>query len=346
MKEKIWYNDKKLKYGKGEIQLAIRKEGTALNILYLKYAVTVARCGSITGAAEQLYMNQPNLSKAIKELETSLNITIFQRTSTGVIPTVQGQEFLDSARQILQQIAELEERYQSEEKRKIAFSVSVPRASYITYAFADFANSLSSSGEFEINFMETNSMEAIQNISRKGYSMGIIRYQSEYEPYFQKMLQEKRLQAQLLWEFEYQALMSVRKPLAHKSRIQLEERVPLTELIHGDWDVPFIPADEQEQVLSVPNQKKKIYVYERGSQFDLLQSIPDSFMWVSPVPEELLQRYQLVQIGCSEMAGRPFRDVLISPQGYRFSTVEKGFIQRVMDVRDILNQKYGALPWS
>ena len=122
MKEEIWYNDKKLKYGKGEIQLAIRKEGTALNILYLKYAVTVARCGSITGAAEQLYMNQPNLSKAIKELETSLNITIFQRTSTGVIPTVQGQEFLDSARQILQQIAELEERYQSEEKRKIAFS--------------------------------------------------------------------------------------------------------------------------------------------------------------------------------------------------------------------------------
>ncbi len=73
-----------------------------MNILYLKYAVTVARCGSITGAAEQLYMNQPNLSKAIKELETSLNITIFQRTSTGVIPTAQGQEFLDAARQILQ----------------------------------------------------------------------------------------------------------------------------------------------------------------------------------------------------------------------------------------------------
>ncbi len=168
-----------------------------MNILYMKYAVTVARCGSITGAAEQLYMNQPNLSKAIKELENSLNITIFQRTSTGVIPTAQGQEFLDSARWILQQLEELEDRYKSEEKRKIAFSVSVPRASYITYAFADFANSLSNSGEFELNFMETNSMEAIQNISRKGYSMGIIRYQSAYETYFQKMLQEKRLQAQL-----------------------------------------------------------------------------------------------------------------------------------------------------
>lgn len=317
-----------------------------MNILSLKYAVTVARCGSISGAAEQLAMNQPNLSKAIKELESSLNMTIFQRTSTGVIPTPQGVEFLDSARHILQQIKELEERYQSEEKRKVAFSVSVPRASYITYAFADFANSLNSIGEFELNFMETNSMEAIQNISRKGYTMGIIRYQSEYDAYFQKMLQEKRLQSELLWEFEYQALMPLRNPLAGKQKISLEDLVPLTEIIHGDWDVPFIPSDEQEQILSVPNQKKKVYVYERGSQFDLLQSIPDSFMWVSPVPEQLLQRYQLVQLGCSEMAGRPFRDVLISPQGYRFSNVEKGFIQRVKDVRDALNDLYGPLPWA
>lgn len=318
----------------------------AVNILSLKYAVTVARCGSISGAAEQLAMNQPNLSKAIKELESSLNMTIFQRTSTGVIPTAQGLEFLDSARHILQQIEELENRYKSEENRKVAFSVSVPRASYITYAFADFANSLNSIGEFELNFMETNSMEAIQNISKKGYTMGIIRYQSEYDAYFQKMLQEKRIQSELLWEFEYQALMPMRNPLAGKGKISLDDLVPLTEIIHGDWDVPFIPSDEQEQILSVPNQKKKVYVYERGSQFDLLQSIPDSFMWVSPVPEQLLQRYQLVQLGCSEMAGRPFRDVLISPQGYRFSSVEKGFIERVKDVRDAMNRLYGPLPWS
>lgn len=317
-----------------------------MNILSLKYAVTVARCGSISGAAEQLAMNQPNLSKAIKELESSLNMTIFQRTSTGVIPTAQGLEFLDSARHILQQIEELENRYKSEENRKVAFSVSVPRASYITYAFADFANSLNSIGEFELNFMETNSMEAIQNISKKGYTMGIIRYQSEYDAYFQKMLQEKRIQSELLWEFEYQALMPMRNPLAGKGKISLDDLVPLTEIIHGDWDVPFIPSDEQEQILSVPNQKKKVYVYERGSQFDLLQSIPDSFMWVSPVPEQLLQRYQLVQLGCSEMAGRPFRDVLISPQGYRFSSVEKGFIERVKDVRDAMNRLYGPLPWS
>lgn len=320
--------------------------GFVLNTLSLKYALTVARCGSISGAAAQLAMNQPNLSKAIKELENAFHITIFQRTSTGVTPTAQGQEFLDRARVIVQQVEELQDYYQSEEKRKIAFSVSVPRASYITHAFADFTNSLRDAGEYELNFMETNSMEAIQNISRKGYTMGIIRYQSEYDTYFQKILREKRLQSELLWEFEYQALMSVRSPLAKQAKISLDDLVPLTEIIHGDWDVPFIPGDTQEQILSVPNQKKKIYVYERGSQFDLLQSVSDSFMWVSPVPEQILQRYQLVQLGCSEMANRPFRDVLIYSQGYRFSSVETGFIQRVKEVRDALNLQYGPLPWS
>lgn len=100
--------------------------------------------------------------------------------------------------------------------------------------------------------------------------------------------------------------MSVRNPLAKEAKIQLQDLVSLTEVIHGDWEVPFLPVDEQEQILTVPNQKKKIYVYERGSQFDLLQSVPHSFMWVSPVPDALLERYQLVQLGCSEMAGPAF----------------------------------------
>ena len=309
-----------------------------MNILYLKYAVTVARCGSITRAAEQLYMNQPNLSKAIKELESSFNITIFQRTSTGVIPTAQGMAFLDEARKILQQISELEDKYKLDNNRKISFAVSVPRASYITYAFADFANGLRDAESYEINFMETNSLEAIHNISRKGYGMGIIRYQSEYEPFFSKTLKEKRMQSELLWEFNYVALMSSQNPLAGKKELILKDMVSLTELIHGDWDVPFIPAEEQEQFLTIPNQLKKIYVYERGSQFDLLQSIPESFMWVSPVPEGLLKRHDLVQIRCPEMEGKPFRDVIVYPQEYRFHQVEKEFLDKVKEVRDKLSK--------
>ena len=75
-----------------------------MNILYLKYAVEVAKTKSISRAAENLYMGQPNLSRAIKELEESLGITIFARSPQGVKTTPEGEEFLSYAKNILRQI--------------------------------------------------------------------------------------------------------------------------------------------------------------------------------------------------------------------------------------------------
>lgn len=87
--------------------------GRRMNILHLKYAVEVAKAGSLSKAAEALYMNQPNLSRAIKELEASLGITIFGRSAKGVYVTPEGEEFLGYARKILSQIDEVEAIYKS-----------------------------------------------------------------------------------------------------------------------------------------------------------------------------------------------------------------------------------------
>ena len=115
-----------------------------MNILHLKYAVEVARCGSINQAAEALYINQPNLSRAIKELENSLGITIFDRTAKGMFVTPEGEEFLGYAKKILSQIDEVESIYKAGVPIKQRFSISVPRASYISEAFAQFSKSLKS----------------------------------------------------------------------------------------------------------------------------------------------------------------------------------------------------------
>ena len=85
-----------------------------MNLVHLKYAVEVARCGSINKAAENLYMGQPNLSRAIKELENSLGITIFQRSSKGMVLTPEGEGFIAYAQKILRQVDEIEELYKSE----------------------------------------------------------------------------------------------------------------------------------------------------------------------------------------------------------------------------------------
>ena len=113
-----------------------------MNISHLKYAVEVEKARSISQAAENLYMGQPNLSKAIRELENDLGITIFKRTSKGVIPTQKGEEFLGYAKSILMQIEEMESLYDSSEHERLRLSIAAPRASYVTQAFVRLCDSL------------------------------------------------------------------------------------------------------------------------------------------------------------------------------------------------------------
>ncbi|MGN1059371.1 MAG: LysR family transcriptional regulator, partial [Clostridia bacterium] len=164
-----------------------------MNILHLKYAVEVANTGSINKAAENLYMNQPNLSRAIKELEDSLCITIFDRTTRGMVVTPDGEEFLRYARKILRQIDEVEAIYSKEKRDQQRFSISVPRACYISDAFAQFVRRLDKEKPAEVFYQETNTMSAINNILHADYQLAIIRYASDCGKYFKRMLEEKGL---------------------------------------------------------------------------------------------------------------------------------------------------------
>ncbi len=149
-----------------------------MNIAHLKYAVEVEKTASITKAAENLFMGQPNLSRGIKELEETLGVKIFKRTSKGIVPTPQGEEFLGYAKSILAQIEEMESLYKPEKNNKLKFSISVPRASYIADAFSKFVREADMSKEIEFSFKETNAMRAIRNVVQENYGLAIVRYQT------------------------------------------------------------------------------------------------------------------------------------------------------------------------
>ena len=106
-----------------------------MNLLHMKYAVEIAEAGSINKAAERLYVGQPNLSRAVKELESSLGVSIFDRSSKGMFLTPDGEVFIRSAKNILKQVDEVEGMFQKDMVRKKRFSISVPRASYVADAF-------------------------------------------------------------------------------------------------------------------------------------------------------------------------------------------------------------------
>lgn len=300
-----------------------------MNILHLKYAAEIAKTGSLNKAAANLYIGQPNLSRAIKELEASLGITIFERSAKGMVATAEGETFLQYAKRILEQIDEVEAIYKVGVPATKKFSISVPRASYIAEAFAKFSKNIGKDGPAEIFYKETNSMRAIKNILEADYKLGIIRYAENYDAHFKEKLHEKDLSYETIAQFCYVPVMSRNHPLAEKDFIRYADLEPYTEIAHGDPYVPSLPFSAVRKEELPENSARRIFVFERASQFELLNENVDTFMWVSR-PGQHFKRYDLVQIPCPDNR-RVYKDVLIYRKDYRLSELDKLFIKELTE---------------
>ena len=213
--------------------------------------------------------------------------------------------------------------YKEKKAGKQRFSISVPRASYISDAFAAFSKTLGKE-EVEIFYHETNALQAVKNILDVGYNLGIIRYAANYDKYFKQMLMEKGLKGELVAEFKYVLVMRENCELAAKDVIRFSDLPPFIQIAHADPYVPSLPlsAVRNEELPQVP---RRIFVFERGSQLDLLTENPETFMWVSPLPERLLRQFHLVQRECADNQ-RVYRDMLIHRQDYQLTELDKRFI--------------------
>lgn len=296
-----------------------------MNVLWLKYAVEVAKKGSISSAAKSLYMEQPNLSRAIKELEDTLEVKIFDRTTKGIVVTPQGEEFLHYAESILRQLDDVENMYKNKIEKVQRFSISVPRASYISAAFAEFSAGLDRTKPIEIFYKETNSVRAINNILHADYKLGILRYAENYEKHFSDMLSGKELHSEIITDFTYYLIMNQNSPLVQKERITFADLKEYIEIAHADPYVPSLSLATVKKSELPDDINKRIFVFERASQFELLASNVNMYMWVSPVPEDLLKRYGLVQRKCVDN-NRVYRDILIYRDDYKLTELDKKFI--------------------
>ena len=284
-----------------------------MNLTHLRYAVEVERTGSINQAARNLFMGQPNLSKAIKELEGETGITLFKRTAKGVQPTAKGEEFLSYAKTILSQMDELESLYKPHQDNAVHLHVAAPRAAYLSAAFADYIASLSGDLELDIRFQETDAVTAIQQISAGEADFGVIRYQQIYEDYFLHLIADKRLQYEPLLSFPLRLLLSREHPLAKLSEIPCHLLSGFTEVAQGDFHVPALSFSQIKKSAVWESASRRIYVYDRGSQLDLLQRVPTTFAWVSPMPREALSPRGLVLRDCVP-APLLSHDILVRPK--------------------------------
>lgn len=303
-----------------------------MNTMLFKYALEVEKCRSISQAAENLFMAQPNLSKAIHEIEDTFGFKVFRRTTKGVIPTEEGRRFLALAREIVSKLERIETIAGESDVERQTLRVSIPRASYISDGFLNYAAMFDDASSIDVTVCETNSVNTVSGVAGGIYSVGVIRFNPEHEKYFLDYLSEKNVAYEPLWESDYLLLMSEKHPLAkceHITEKQLYEG-RYTEIAQDDNTIPYLT--------DVTGRKKResdrcINVIERANQFELLSRIKNSYMWVSPVPESMAKRYGLVQRRCAD-SDRRFRDLLVYPVGYKFTAQDKIFIDKLCEAKN------------
>jgi DNA-binding transcriptional LysR family regulator len=295
--------------------------------MHLKYATQVAEMGSISKAAEKLLMGQPNLSRAIRDLEESIGISIFNRTSKGISVTPEGEEFLVYARKILSQIDEVEAIYEQGMSAKQHFSVSVPRASYISEAFSKFSAEIGLDPA-ELFYKETNSLRTLRNVLNSEYKLGIIRYAERYDGYFKNMFEEKGLEYEIVAEFNRDLIINKDSQLAKKNIIKSADLKDYIEITHADPFVPSVPIALVKKEEWAENVPRRIFVFERASEFNLLAENKNTFMWGSPISQKLLDIHGLIKRECADKKRR-YKDVLIYRRGYKFSKLDEMFIEKV-----------------
>lgn len=295
-----------------------------MNILHMKYAVEVAETGSINKASETLLIAQPNLSRSIKELESDLGITIFERSRRGMTLTPEGGEFICHARHILEQIDAVEKMYKEDYVQKRRFSLCAPRTEYICNAFVNFSNTIGR-GAAEIFYQETDTSAIVKNVVSSNYKLGIVRYAAEHDSHFMDLFEEKGLRCELIAEFGKVLLMSKNSKLANCGNIHFGELSSYIEVTFADTYLPLLSKSEVMQQELVTASDRRIFAFERCSQLELLSENPETFMWSSPITEKILERYQLIQRSCADSEKR-YRDVLICRRDYTLSELDKRFI--------------------
>lgn len=303
-----------------------------MNLIHLKYVLEIYKTKNFSKAAENLYMGQPNLSRAIKELEQTLGITLFNRTTKGLEVTEEGEEFVQYAKKILYDVEKIEKIYTYKQEKKERFSIIVPRASYISKAFTNFVSSLSNENALEFIYKETNSYKAINKVLQGEYRLGIVRYNPAYEKYFRELFLDKGLTSEVVYDFKYKVVMHKDNPLAKKDTILFDELKNYIELSHPDPYVPTLPFSNVKKTVFSEDIKKRIFIYERASQFEMLSSIKNSFMWVSPIPKDILDRYNLVELECSDLSNE-YKDVLIYRNGYKLTKNDTEFLTHLCIVK-------------
>ncbi|CQR55786.1 MULTISPECIES: LysR family transcriptional regulator [Paenibacillus sonchi group] len=238
-----------------------------MTLQQLRYAIEIANSGSMNEAAKRLFVSQPSLSNAIKELENELGITIFERNNRGISISAEGVEFLGYARQIIEQTEFMENRYTGKKRSPIYFSVSTQHYPFVVDAFVKLMKE-NKVTEYNFSLRETQTYEIIEDVRTLRSDLGILYINEGNYKVMNKLFSDGNLKFTPLFNTNPHVYVRAGHMLAGKELITLEDILPY----------PYITFEQgennslhfSEEMLSFTQIEKNIQVTDRATLTHLL----------------------------------------------------------------------------
>ena len=290
-----------------------------MTLAQLRYTIEIAKAGSMNEAAKSLYISQPSLSTAIRELEAETGVEIFRRTNRGIAVTPAGEEFLGYARQVVEQYKLMEAKYISKEQSRKKFSVSMQHYTFAVNAFVELVKQFGMD-EYEFAVHETKTYQVIEDVRDFKSEIGILYVNDFNRKVLTKMFHEYGLEFHELLNCSIYVYMWKGHPLADKKEIALEELE----------DYPCLSFDQgtnnsfyfAEEVLSTYQYKRLVRANDRATMLNLMVG---------------LNGYTLCSgILCEELNGEDYGAVRLKSD----ETMTIGYLKRKGIALSPLGQKY------
>lgn len=294
-----------------------------MTLQQLRYVITIAETGSLGKAAERLFVSQPSLSGALKDLEKELGMPLFTRTSKGMVLTAEGDRFLPYARAVEGQYENLLEEFGGLERRRASFAVSTQHYSFAVKAFVEMTQRVDVA-EYELAIRETRTQEVIRDVSSLRSEIGVIYLNESNRKPLLKVLDQEGLEFHSLISCGAYVYLWREHPLAGRKSITLEDLRPYPCLAFEQGDAPFYFAEE---LMSTEKYSRLIHCCDRATVLNLMVG---------------LRGYTLCSgIICEELSGVDYITVPFAAEDpLQDTAMEVGYIDRKNHVHTALGLQY------
>ena len=243
-----------------------------MNLQALRYVAAIEQAGSFSKASQYLYVSQSTLSRAVKELEEQIGITLFHRTNQGVRPTYDGQKFIDKANNILREVAELEGQYfRNSENNQNSLLVATQRCTTIIYAFTKYYQRYCAGHELlNLVIQEETTDNILRLVSGGTFGLGILHYTSDREDFINRKCRELQLEGTVFHRSPVVAQVHISHPLAQRERLTVEDLLPYPHVTYTNENLTGINYCSDVTMYNPAILKKRILIQDRGTLRDVI----------------------------------------------------------------------------